>query len=127
MNYIALGFAVIAAFVISAVYYGTLGGRLAALKPEAYAGTPSSPLRTVLVELVRNLVLATVVAGLANEIGVDGWTGGMVLGLVLWVGFPLVLWSGAVFHEKEPWRLALIHAGDWLLKLVAVATIVGAG
>jgi hypothetical protein len=30
-----------------------------------------------------------------------------------------------VLHERVPWRLAAVHAGDWLLKLVAVALIVG--
>ena len=31
-----------------------------------------------------------------------------------------------VFHEKVPWQLAAIHAGDWLLKLLTVAAIVAA-
>jgi hypothetical protein len=30
-----------------------------------------------------------------------------------------------VLHEGVPWRLAALHAGDWLLKLVAIALIVG--
>jgi hypothetical protein len=27
--------------------------------------------------------------------------------------------------EKVPWRLAATHAGDWLVKVLAVAVIVG--
>jgi hypothetical protein len=49
----------------------------------------------------------------------------VVLGLVLWIGFPVVLLVGSVYHEKVPPRLAAIHAVDWLLKLLAIATIVG--
>jgi len=47
-----------------------------------------------------------------------------VLGLALWVGFPTVILAGSVFHEKVPPTLAAIHAGDWLLKLLAIAGIV---
>jgi hypothetical protein len=35
-----------------------------------------------------------------------------------------VLWTGAIVEENTPWRLAAIHAGDWLAKLLAVAVIV---
>jgi hypothetical protein len=50
----------------------------------------------------------------------------LLLGLALWVGFPLVLWVGAVIHENVPPKLAVLHAGDWLLKLLAVSTLVSA-
>ena len=49
------------------------------------------------------------------------WSGGLLLGLVLWIGFPLVLWTGAILHERTPLKLAAIHAGDWLVKLLVVA------
>jgi hypothetical protein len=65
-----------------------------------------------------------VVAGLAAQGEIDDWTGGLLLGLALWIGFPLVLWTGALIHENTPWRLAAIHAGDWLVKLLVVAMIV---
>ena len=47
-------------------------------------------------------------------------------GVALWTGFPVVLWVGAVVHERTPVRLAAIHAGDWLLKLLAVGALLGA-
>ena len=42
-----------------------------------------------------------------------------------WVGFPVILLLGSVVHEKVPWRLAVLHAGDWLVKLLLIAVIVG--
>ena len=48
----------------------------------------------------------------------------MLLGLALWIGFSVVLWIGAMIHERTPWRLAAMHAGDWLIKLIAVGAIV---
>ena len=35
-----------------------------------------------------------------------------------------VLLAGSVAHEKVPWRLAAIHAGDWLVKLVLITGVV---
>jgi len=31
----------------------------------------------------------------------------------------------SVLHEHVSWRLAAIHAGDWLIKLLVVTLIVG--
>lgn len=33
--------------------------------------------------------------------------------------------SGSVLREKVPSKLAAIHAGDWLVKLLATALVVG--
>jgi Protein of unknown function (DUF1761) len=74
-----------------------------------------------------NVLAATVaafVAGGAYYSVVPTTGGGLLLGLVLWTGFPLVLRVGAVIHENTPIALAVVHAGDWLLKLLLVGTIV---
>ena len=119
--------ATVAAFVLSFVWYMVFGGRLAALSP-AYAadGAGASGPAAAVLELLRSLVLAAVVAVLAAEVGADTWLEGAGLGLLAWVGFPLVLLTGSVLHERYPWRLAAIHLGDWLLKLLLVAAIVSA-
>ena len=57
--------------------------------------------------------------------GVGSWWGGLVLGLVLWIGFPLVLWTGAMVHERTPLRTAALHGGDWLVKLLALGLLAG--
>jgi hypothetical protein len=33
-------------------------------------------------------------------------------------------WPGSLLWEEVPLRLATIHAGDWLVKLLVIATIV---
>ena len=70
------------------------------------------------------MVVAAVVAGLARQGKIDPWTGGLLLGLALWMGFPFVLWTGAISWENTPRMLAAIHAGDWLVKLLVIAVIV---
>lgn len=122
LNLLAILVAAIATFVAGFAYYALLGESLADVSPAA-AGEQASPW-TIAVEFGRGLILAAVTAGLASEAEIDEWTGGLLLGLALWIGFPLVLWIGALIHEKTPWKLAAIHAGDWLAKLLLVAVIV---
>ena len=68
-------------------------------------------------------MLVGVVAWLASETRVD-LAAGLVLGAALFVGFPLVLWVGAIVHEGTPVRKAVLHGGDWLVKLLAIGAIV---
>jgi len=118
VNVLAVLVAGAVVLVIGGVYYGVLGSHLAPVG-EARPGW-----QVPLVELARGLVLAAVVAGLAAYADITTAAGGLVLGLVLWVGFPAVLWAGAVFHERVPIGRAVVHAGDWLAKLLVVGVIV---
>jgi hypothetical protein len=34
-------------------------------------------------------------------------------------------WVGSMLWENVPLKMAAIHAGDWLVKLVLIAVIVG--
>ena len=124
VNLLAVAAATVVAFVLSSAWYVALADQLAAVSPAAAAAGDRVPPWTVAAELLRSLVAVTVVAGLAAQTGTDDWSGGLWLGLALWVGFPLVLWAGAMLHERAPWRLAAIHAGDWLVKLLVVTLIV---
>ena len=111
-----------AAFLIGGAYYAVSGDALASA-----SGAPADqemPPWTLAVELGRCLLIALVVARLASQGEIDEAAGGLALGLALWVGFPVVLLVGAVVHESTPWRAAAIHAGDWLLKLLAVGVLV---
>jgi hypothetical protein len=110
--------------VLSSVYYTVFSRQLAGLN-DAYADPGRTPAWKVLVELARSLVVVAVVAGFAEQIGIETWAGAVLLGLAAWIGFPLVLWTGAVIWENVPRKLAAIHAGDWLLKLALIAVIVG--
>ena len=123
VSYLAVAVAAVAAFVISSIYYAVLGKQLAALSP-AYADAGRPPPWKLLVEIVRSLIVATVLACLAAKLEITDVTGALLLGLSMWIGFPVVLLAGSVLWEKVPPKLATIHAGDWLLKLLAVTIIV---
>ncbi len=111
------------AFVLGGAWYAVLGAPAAASDARD-ASRPGG--LTALVEVVRCLVLAGVVTALAVLTGADTWWQGLLLGALLFVGFPLVLWTGAMWHERTPLRTALVHGGDWLVKLLAVGALVGA-
>jgi hypothetical protein len=64
------------------------GKRLAEVSDAAAAGEQTPPWK-IAVELVRCLIIAAVVAGLASQAEIDEWSGGLLLGLALWIGFPL--------------------------------------
>lgn len=108
------------AFVLGGAWYAVLGAPGGGDAPARPAGL------TAMVEVARCLVLAAVVTGLAVATGAGTWWQGLLLGLALFVGFPLVLWTGALWHERTPLRAAAVHAGDWLVKLLAAGTLVGA-
>jgi hypothetical protein len=115
VDLLAVVLGTVAAFVLGGAYYAVLGNE---------PGDERMPPWKLGVEILRCLVLATVVAGLASQGDVDEWTGGLALGLALWIGFPLMLWVGAMVHENVPFRLAALHGGDWLAKLLIVGVIV---
>lgn len=114
---VAIVAATVAAFIISATYYSAVpvAGPTDARRP--------SP-AVMLIELLRSAALASLLAGLVST---AEWTSageGALLGLALWT-MPVALLIGSVVHEGTSWRVAATHAGDWLIKLVAVGAIVG--
>ena len=128
INFWSVGLAAVAGFVAAFGYYAALGGQLVAVGSAAVRGGAAVDDRQAawvpIFELIKHLLLAAVVAGLVVAIDIATWSDALVLGLALWVGFPVVLLAGSVVHEKVPWRLAAIHAGDWFAKLLIVALIV---
>ena len=112
-----------AAFVISSLWYLAFGTQLAALS-DSYAGTERTPVWVILVEVLRSVIVAGAVAGLSSLIRIDDLAGALALGVALWAAFPLPILAGSVVHERTNWRLAAIHAGDWLVKLLVISVIV---
>ena len=91
---------------------------------DAPADTARLPAWKILVELVRSLVVAAVLAGLAAKLEIVDWTGAAQLGFAMWIGFPVVLLSGSVIWENVSWKLAALHGGDWLVKVLVIAVVV---
>lgn len=125
INYWAVILAVVVTFIASAAWYiifSTQYFELRGINPNDAAAT-AMPAWQVIVLLVRHLLVTLVIAQLVARLGVNDWKSGLKLGLLLWIGFPVVLLAGAVANDNVPLALAAIHAGDWLIKLLLITTI----
>src|SRR6266581_804531 len=129
VNYVAVLVAAVAVFVLGWLWYSPLlffkpWMRLRGMDPAVAMAGAKMPAGKLFIELVRCLVLAFVIARFGARLGVSGWMGAVHFGLFLWIGFPVILLTGSVLWENIPWKVAAIHAGDWLVKMLVIPIIV---
>ena len=129
VNYLAVIVAAVVVFILGWLWYSPLlfykpWMRLRGLDPDAAMAGAKMPGAKLAIELLRCLVLAYIIAHLVGALGVSGWFGAVHFGLLLWIGFPVILLTGSVLWDNVPWKVAAIHAGDWLVKLVVISIIV---
>jgi hypothetical protein len=126
VNYLAVGVAAVAAFVASTAWYALFGGQVMELRgadPAAAADT-ATPAWVILFVVAQSGVVAYTLAYFIAHLGIEDWKGAARLGALVWV-FPAMILLGSVVHEGVPLGLAAIHAGDWLVKLLLMAAILG--
>lgn len=126
INYLAVVVAAVAAFVASSLWYIVFGKELAKVSAAFAEALQKRQPWKMLVVIVQSLVIALVLAYFIGLIGGVGWIGAVGVGVLLWIGLSAMQWVGSILWEKVPVKMAAIHAGDWLMKLVLIAVIVGA-
>jgi hypothetical protein len=127
INYLAVLVAALAAFLASSIWYIVFGKELAKVS-KAFAGLRAQKRQPwkMLIVIVQSLVISFVVAyviGLRENVS---WLGAVGIGLLLWLGLSAMQWVGSMLWEQVSLKMAIIHAGDWLVKLIVISTIVGA-
>jgi len=126
IQYLHVVVTALAAFLMSSVWYSVFGkARMELLDqdPRATADMRKVPTWKKAAELVRELVIAYVVARFVVQLGIVNWKAAVQLGVWLWFGFVFMILVGAVVWDNVPWKLTAIHAGDWLVKLPLIAVI----
>jgi len=126
VNYLAIVVAAVAAFVASSAWYAVFGNiwmELRGIDP-ATAADMGTPAWTMLFVVVQSLVVAFMLAYFVVRLKIVDWKVAVRLGALVWV-FPVMILLGSVVHENVPLRLAAIHAGDWLVKLLLMSVILG--
>jgi Protein of unknown function (DUF1761) len=123
INHLAVVVAAMAAFVLSSGWYVLFSKEMKKL--HVMADMKKAPTWKKLVVFVQSLVVAFVFAHLLALGGIVGWVSAAQLGVWVGIGFPVMILTGSVIWENVPWKLAAIHAGDWLLKLLLMAVILG--
>src|SRR2546423_1159010 len=128
VNYWAVLVAAITVFVLGWLWYSPLlfykpWMRARGLDPAVAMQDTKMPAGKLVIELVRCLVLAFIIGHFVAVLGVTNWFLAIHMGLLLWVAFPVVLLTGSVLWENIPVKVAAIHAGDWLVKLLVIPII----
>jgi len=129
VNYLHVLVAAVVVFVLGWLWYSPLlfynpWMRARGLDPVAAMAGAKMPGGKLLVELVRCFLLAYVIARFVALLGIVSFLGAVHFGLFLWIGFPVILLTGSVLWENSPVKVAAIHAGDWLVKLLVIPIIV---
>jgi|SRR6267143_4986394 len=129
VNYLAVLVAAIIVFVLGWLWYSPLlfykpWMRARGMDPAAAMAGAKMPAGKLVIELVRCFVLAYIIARFVALLGIGSWMGAVHFGVMLWIGFPVILLTGSVLWENTPVKVAAIHAGDWLVKLLVIPIIV---
>ena len=129
VNYWAVLVSAVTVFILGWLCYSPLlfykpWMRARGLDPAAAMAGAKMPAGKLVIELVRCLVLAYIIAHYVRVLGVSNWLMALHMGILLWVAFPVVLLTGSVIWENVPVKVATIHAGDWLIKLLVIPIIV---
>ena len=127
ISHLAIVVALAAAAVVSSVWYSPfLFGKLwVELRNANSVGVTdmAMPAWKIAVDLVRELVVVYVLARIISGLGIVDWKGALSLGFWVWLGFPVQMLVGASLWDNKPWTLDLIHAGDWLMKMLLISLI----
>jgi Protein of unknown function (DUF1761) len=129
VNYLHVLVAAVVVFVLGWLWYSPLlffkpWMRLRGQDPVAAMAGAKMPGGKLVVEMVRCLLLSYVIARFAALLAITGLMSAVHFGFMLWLGFPVIILAGSVLWENTPVGVAAIHAGDWLVKLLAIPIIV---
>ena len=127
VNWLAILVAAVAKFVIGSVWYAppVFGARWQTLSGIERVEM-SGMMPAMVVQFVGDLVMAYMLARFAVHYGAVTLGGGVVVGLMAWVGFVAPIMLGAKFYENRPMPLFYINAGYQLVGIVVMAAIIGA-
>jgi len=115
--------AAVLSFAASSFWYSPMlfGRQFVALSGVSANTAPEGA--KIAAEILRNLLLAFVISWLIARRQTGRLSESLRFAAMLWLGFPLTLLSGSVLWQNVPLQLALIHAGDWLLKILLMTLI----
>jgi hypothetical protein len=122
MNYLAILVAAIVAFVIGAVYYGSLSKpwmKAARLDPD---GPKPAMAPLMITTFILELGLAFVTAGMIGHLGAGQVTpiNGLISGLFIWAGIIFTTMTINNRYQGFGWDLTLIDGLHWLLVMVGI-------
>ena len=126
VNYLAVVVAAIVALVVGFVWYSP---RVFGNRWMAYLGTTQAQLGNpgptgMAVGVVASLINAWVIAVLGLNLGGKALTDGVLLGILVWLGFMATITAAQISFEKKPWGLWILNNGHNVIVQVIMSAIV---
>src|SRR5881397_2052774 len=105
VNYVAVLVATVAVFILGWLWYSPLlffkpWMRMRGQDPVAAMAGAKMPAGKLVVEFVRCVLLAYVIARFAALLGIASFFGAVHFGLSLWIGLPVIILTGSVLWEN---------------------------
>jgi hypothetical protein len=133
INHLAVLVAAVLAWLVSAAWYMSLGKVYTAAlgkTPEQMAAERKKPgaFLPFVYAFVANIVIAWMLAGVLGHLGPGQVTlkNGVISAAFLWFGFILTTMTVNYSFSGRDRRLLLIDAGNWLIVLLVIGTVIGA-
>lgn len=120
VNYTAVIITGLAAFALSLLWYSPI--LFGTIWMQYRTGPQVPPDWTFALAPLRELTACYVIALLLSRLGIFQTMKAAAWMLLLWFAFHAVGMTGAVLWDNMPWQLGAIHAGDWLMKMLFMAT-----
>jgi hypothetical protein len=125
MNYLPVIAATLAAMVVSGIWYSphVFGTQWIALRAANLGVAPDATIPTwkPIVEVAREVLVGYVLLRFIKQTDIMTVKRALALGFWVWFGFPVSMLVGSSLWDNKPWALSLIHAGDWLSKMLVMA------
>lgn len=122
LNYWAIIITGLIAFVLSTIYYSPLlFGEI--WEKYRHAPNPSIPQWTIVLAPFREWTVSFVLAKLIVQLNITNWKSTTKLMLLLWLAFHAIGMTGAILWDNMQWQLGVVHAGDWLMKMIFMGII----
>lgn|SRR3989338_7047436 len=135
MNYLAILVATIANYVLGALWYGPLFGKIwikemgwneKKLKEMQTPQMKRKIMRSYIGMFITSLIMVGVLAYILSLIGSATILQTMTVASLIWLGFLATTGLGSIFWESKSLRLYTLNAGYQLVGLLIIAAILGA-
>lgn len=130
INWLAVVVAAIASMVIGALWYGPFFGKpwmkLAGITQTAMKKAKKGMWKRYLIGLINRAVMAAILALIINLTQLQTVLTGIVMGILVWLGFIATVSLGGVLWEGKKFKFYILNNGFELISIIAMGAIIGA-
>lgn len=128
INYLAVFVAAIAHMAVGMLWYGPLFGKqwmaYVGITPESMKHMPLTMWQAMVGGFITALLMAFVLAVVADTMGVLFWDEALFLSFMVWLGFTSTTIAGSFLWEGKPFGLFVLNAAQSLVSLLIMGLIV---